>query len=122
LKANGASGRLVLPLKWGDYAIWRLGPNLQVSIDGRREVHGEEATREGFGIEAASAEGLSALERWRPDYVWLTAESTRTKEWLTDHGYRIDFDGPRSYIAVLRELPPLRPVGSPDQRCFPGPD
>jgi hypothetical protein len=119
LRTNGASGRLVLPFRWGDYAIWRLAPKLKVSIDGRREVHSERATMEGFGIEAGSAEGLAALAAWRADYVWLGAESTRTKEWLSDHGYRIDVDGPRSYIAVLQEHPPLRPSAGGDNRCFP---
>jgi hypothetical protein len=119
LRANGASGRLVLPFRWGDYAIWRLAPKLRVSIDGRREVHSERATNEGFGIETGSAEGLAALAAWRADYVWLGAESTRTKAWLIDHGYRIDLDGPRSYIAVLQQLPPLKPSAGGDNGCFP---
>jgi hypothetical protein len=93
-----------------------------VSIDGRREVHSERATNEGFGIETGSAEGLATLTAWRADYVWLGAESTRSKAWLSDHGYRIDFDGPRSYVAVSQDLPPLRPIGDVEQRCFPGPE
>jgi hypothetical protein len=122
LRATGATGRLVLPFRWGDYAIWRFAPKLRVSIDGRREVHSARATNEGFGIETGSAEGLAALEGWRADYVWLGAESTRTKAWLVDHGYRVDIETPRSYIAALRDLPPLQPGVEVEHTCFPGPN
>lgn len=120
LKTN-SGGKLVVPLRWGDYAIWRLAPNLKVSIDGRREVHSEQSTREAFAVETGAAVGLAALERWRPDYVWLGAESMTTKTWLITHGYRIDFDGPRSYVAVRQDLPVLQGSSGVQHRCFPGP-
>jgi hypothetical protein len=118
---RSARGKLVLPLRWGDYAIWRLAPNLRVSIDGRREVHGMQTTRESFAVETGSPLGIAALERWNPDYVWLGAESTKTKMWLINHQYRIDFEGRRSYIAVRRELPALEPSPEVQEHCFPGP-
>jgi hypothetical protein len=34
----GVTGNAVVPFNWGSYVIWHLGPELQVSIDGRRET------------------------------------------------------------------------------------
>jgi hypothetical protein len=42
LHKNGATGRLLLPFEWGEYAIWHLFPSCRVSIDGRfRTVYPE---------------------------------------------------------------------------------
>jgi hypothetical protein len=38
LKASGVSGNLALPFGWGEYVIWHVGPELRVSMDGRRET------------------------------------------------------------------------------------
>lgn len=38
LKASGATGNMVVPFDWGEYVIWHLGPQVKVSIDGRRET------------------------------------------------------------------------------------
>lgn len=32
------SGRLVVPFNWGEYTLWHLGPQVQISMDGRRET------------------------------------------------------------------------------------
>ncbi len=38
IKASGFAGNLVTPFNWGEYIIWHLGPQVQVSMDGRRET------------------------------------------------------------------------------------
>ncbi len=38
LKASAAAGNLVVPFGWGEYVIWHLGPQVKVSMDGRRET------------------------------------------------------------------------------------
>jgi hypothetical protein len=38
IKASGASGNLATEFNWGEYVIWHLGPDVKVSIDGRRET------------------------------------------------------------------------------------
>ena len=35
---SGLSGKLMLPMGWGQYAIWHFSPGLKVSFDGRRET------------------------------------------------------------------------------------
>jgi len=38
LQTNKVSGNLATHFNWGEYLIWHLGPELRVSIDGRRET------------------------------------------------------------------------------------
>lgn len=38
LASAGVTGNAVVTFNWGEYIIWHLGPEVQVSIDGRRET------------------------------------------------------------------------------------
>jgi hypothetical protein len=38
LQASGARGNVVTMFNWGEYLIWQVGPQIKVSIDGRRET------------------------------------------------------------------------------------
>lgn len=38
LARSGVSGNLATRFNWGEYAIWHLGPRVQVGMDGRRET------------------------------------------------------------------------------------
>jgi hypothetical protein len=115
-------GRLVTLFDWGEYAIWHFGPRLRVSIDGRREtVYSDVRLADADAIVAGSAAGLATLETWRPEYVWLPARSAATKQWLVAHGYRIDADTSRAFVAVRGDLPALGGSAEPvPPACFPG--
>jgi hypothetical protein len=123
LRASRAEGRLITWFEWGEYAIWHLSPALKVSIDGRREtVYSEQTLREQLAIALGRPEGFAALERLAPEYVWLPAERSRpTAEWLTGHGYRLDVETERSFVAVRDDLPTVTPLPTGDLWCFPGP-
>jgi hypothetical protein len=38
LKDSGVAGNLAVHFDWGEYALWHLGPEMKVSVDGRRET------------------------------------------------------------------------------------
>jgi hypothetical protein len=118
------AGRLVTFFNWGEYAIWHWGPRLRVSMDGRREtVYSDARLAEHDAILQGASKGLDTLDRWRAEYVWLPATSIVTRHWLAGHGYRIEFESPRSFVAVLAELPRLiaqEPSRSSTASCFPG--
>jgi hypothetical protein len=38
LRLNGLAGNLATPFNWGQYVIWKLGPQVKVSFDGRYET------------------------------------------------------------------------------------
>ena len=44
LKESGARGKLVIPVRWGSYASWRLYPQIKISVDGRYETAFPEST------------------------------------------------------------------------------
>jgi hypothetical protein len=115
-------GRLVTFFNWGEYAFWHFGPRLRVSMDGRREaVYSDERLAQHDAILAGSVLGFETLAAWNPEYVWLPATATRTREWLASHHYRIDVETPQSFIAVRGDLPRLAaPPAAPTPPCFPG--
>jgi hypothetical protein len=121
--SGAAPGRLVVFFDWGEYALWHWGPALRVSMDGRREtVYSDRRLDEHGAILAGSPAGTAALESWRAEYAWLPATSTRTREWLATHGYRIEVVTSKSFVAVRDDLPALaapesQPAGP--RRCFP---
>jgi hypothetical protein len=38
LKTSGLNGNLAVHFDWGEYVLWHLGPQIKVSVDGRRET------------------------------------------------------------------------------------
>ena len=107
---------------WGHYAVWHWAPGLRVSIDGRRETILSDARLvEHDAIVVGRPEGLATLAEWRPEYVWLPAGSTATKQSLAAHDYRIEHESERSFVAVRGDRPRLtapttrRTTGA----CFP---
>jgi hypothetical protein len=117
------SGRMVTGFDWGQAALASLGPALQVSVDGRRETVYTEATLQGqYRIQLGTEAGLRTLQTLSPDYVWLPLPAAhRTRDWLVQHGYRVDVETARSFVATRASLPAITPAAdvivSP---CFPG--
>jgi hypothetical protein len=124
LLQGGEGGRLVTFFDWGEYAIWHLSPRFRVSMDGRREtVYSDARLDEHGAILHGTVEGLAILEDWQPEYVWLPATSRGTKNWLVEHGYRLEHDTERSFVAVRPDLPPLfahADLNPNVTACFPG--
>jgi hypothetical protein len=117
------AGRMVTFFDWGEAALAHLSPGIRVSVDGRREtVYSSRTLQEQFDIAAGRPAGLDALARLAPDYVWLPLpHSERTAAWLVEHGYRIDVETPRSFIAVRGDHPVVLPAAAVPTMCFPGP-
>lgn len=119
-------GRLVTFFDWGQYALWHLGPGLgpglKVSMDGRREtVYSDRRLDEHQAILDGTDAGLQLLSAWQPEYVWLPVTSVKTSSWLRAHGYRLDVETARSFVAVRADLPPLPAAAkTPEPQCFPG--
>ncbi len=120
---RGNRGTMITWFNWGEYAIWHLGPDLRVSMDGRREtVYSERVLAAHGALYTESAEGLQYLARTRPDYVWLPAQLRTVRDWLANNGYRVDVMTARSFVAVRRDRPRLHATDvRPRDLCFPGP-
>jgi hypothetical protein len=108
---------------WGEYVIWHFGPDLQVSMDGRRETVYTEATlqahrrflQQGFAA-------WPALEIKNPDYIWLP-RAVPVTGMLTGSGWHPLIATPTSIVwsrtrAVSEANPPA--TGGEFSSCFPG--
>jgi hypothetical protein len=116
------AGTMVTWFDWGEYSIWHFGPQLRVSLDGRREtVYGDAVLRGHDELDRGTLEGRAYLRRLDPDYVWLPSGFTNLRDWLPSQGYRIDIDTPRSFVAVRAGLPMVSVSDAPLPACFPGP-
>jgi hypothetical protein len=116
-------GRVVTFFNWGEYALWHFGPRLRVSMDGRREtVYSDARLDDHDGIIRGTAHGFARLAEWRAEYAWLPSRSAATRAWLLEHGYVIDKETDRSFVARRADLPPLTVAGPaqlPGAACFP---
>jgi hypothetical protein len=118
LTQNRISGRLVTWFDYGQYAIWHLAPDVQVSYDGRREtVYSTRVQRDHLEFYAGNAE----YARWvRADYIWLPKDLPVVRHLLAE-GWRTAFTGSRSVILAAKSSPSVQPSPFVGPRCFPGP-
>jgi hypothetical protein len=59
IRINRLKGNLATPFTWGEYVLWRLYPQVRVSLDGRYEtVYPEQVSADGFSL-------LYGLPGWR---------------------------------------------------------
>jgi hypothetical protein len=117
---RGLKGRVWTTFNWGEYAIWHMGPDLRVSVDGRREtVYSDELLAWTRAVERGDREAIQRLISLGPEYVWLPASRTATRAALERHGYRLDIDTDASFVAVRRDLPELSLHAAALPPCFP---
>ena len=121
IKANRLEGRLLTWFDWGQYVIWHFGPDLLVSVDGRREtVYSERFLQTHDQLYVRPHDNASVLADMNADYAWLPLRLPLVKM-LDEQGWVRIFDGPRSVVFARRPgsfvaVQPLEGAG-----CFPGP-
>jgi hypothetical protein len=117
----GTTGRLWTTFNWGEYAIWHFGPALRVSIDGRREtVYSDDVLEWHRAVERAEPAALERMTAAAPDYVWLPAKHSATRDYLEQHGYRVTVATDQSYVAMRAGSEGVVPVARPAfSACFP---
>ena len=120
---NRLTGRMLTWYDWGEYAIWHFGPDLQVSMDGRRETVYSAATIQAHrSFYAAGDSAFLFLGRLNPDYIWLPRGLPIVNR-LRGAGWLPIFESQASSIlARTRAGPYQQPTRLPTaMRCFPGP-
>jgi hypothetical protein len=113
-------GTLLVPFDWGQYAIWQWGPQLRVSVDGRREtVYSDSVVEIQSALRRNDRGALTWLDAHRPDLVWYPRQATMVREHLLARGYRVLLETPRSYVLAA---PASQATASSRVRamCFPG--
>ena len=121
-KTHGNGARVLTYFNWGEYAIWHLGSDILVSMDGRREtVYSEDLVEAHLRFYKDPPDAMALIGRLAPDYVWLP--SRPVVETLVREGWHPVFRGPVS--TILSRTPGLTLVNgrqnSDGARCFPNP-
>ncbi|MEA3406783.1 MAG: hypothetical protein U9R48_01725 [Chloroflexota bacterium] len=76
---------LATPFNWGEYVLWHLGPEIQVSLDGRREtVYSEERYEVALALYTGKGEWDRLLRDWPTDLV-LVERSTPAYNLMSLH-------------------------------------
>ena len=123
IQINRLKGRMLTWFDWGEYAIWHFGPDLQVSMDGRRETVYTDGTiqahRRFYAADETAATYLRALN---PDYIWLP-KRLPVSNMLRSAGWMAAFEGPVSVVFARAGAGPFEQVAKAQtgMRCFPGP-
>jgi hypothetical protein len=123
-QAHGGRGRLLVWFDWGEYALWHLSPDLQVSLDGRRETVYSARMQDAHLRFYFDAPAASVLPRdLDADYIWIP-NGLPVVERMLDDGWIDVYRGEQSVIlARAAASPPAAssPAVSAGRRCFPGP-
>jgi hypothetical protein len=120
---NQLKGRLLTWFDWGEYAIWHFGPDLRVSIDGRREtVYSDRTIQAHRRFYAGDETATAYLRALDPDYIWLPRRVPIAGR-LAEQGWVAVFTGATSIVFAHVGAGPFQQPGpaSIGMRCFPGP-
>jgi hypothetical protein len=121
IEQNGLDGRLLTWFDWGQYAIWHFSPDLQVSLDGRREtVYSDEYLARHADLYFNPDSEPDFLRKLDPDHAWLARELPLVAALERDGWTRL-FTGPESVVLSRRPVAVVAPTAIDTPPCFPGP-
>ena len=114
------SGTALTWFDWGQYSIWHFGPELKVSMDGRREtVYSPEVVDAHFRFYFGTADEWRYVDVVNADYVWVPKHLPVVRQ-LQRHGWHRACDGNSSILlARQRQMPSCSPNPSGGDRLFP---
>jgi hypothetical protein len=120
---NQLKGRMLTWFDWGEYAIWHFGPDLRVSMDGRRETVYTDATIQAHRrFYAGDDSAMPYLHTLDPDFIWLPVRLPVTVQ-ISSEGWTPVFTGSTSVVFARAGAGPFQQLGNSSAavRCFPGP-
>jgi hypothetical protein len=99
LRLNGFKGNILVPYDWGAYIIWKLYPNVKVSLDSRYEVaYPKQVSDEQYDLYMGAQNWTELLKKYAPGIILTHEKLPLTKlidssvEWkivYTDHQWNI---------------------------------
>ncbi len=123
IETNGLERRLLVPLNWGSYILWKLHPNVLVSMDGRyEEVYPNEVYARVTEFTFAEENWRAVLERFEHDMILVHTES-RTAELLREDPQWLQVYSDATSALFIPARTPWRtwkpPAGNPRFRAVP---
>lgn len=103
LRAQDTQGRLLVDFNNGSYALWRLYPNMKISVDGRyEECYPDETVRDNaLAFRPELAAGRTALERMDPTHILLQLRDGVTNpETAFGEGWKVTYRDPQAVVLI----------------------
>jgi hypothetical protein len=122
IRANTLQGNVLNWFDWGEYIIWQFGPDLKVSIDGRREtLYSDARVASHYRFYQNEPDAVGLPERLHVDYIWLPRR-VPVVDTLRRQGWATAFEGPVSILFSRRTDRKFAAAGArlSSPRCFPG--
>lgn len=111
-------GNVLIWFDWGEYAIWHFGPDLKVSIDGRREtVYGSNLVASHLEFYFGGADQARYADELKADYVWLPKHLPVVP--ALRNGWVTVCEGSSSILFARAPGPPCPSRPSGQRRWFP---
>jgi hypothetical protein len=105
LRRNGVKGNLAVPFDWGEYLLWKLSPEIRVSIDGRfTTAYPEEVIRDVWEWSEGQKGWRALLERYPTDLAITRSAFPVTSLLLADPEWINIYSDPTAFVFV-RESP-----------------
>jgi hypothetical protein len=106
IEAAVPGGNIVVYFDWGEYVIWRLGPQIRVSLDGRREtVYSEEIYQQNTHFRTGKGDWDELIDAHDTDLVLTPAQRTSYNLMMLKPGWVKVYEDPLAAIFVPQDSP-----------------
>lgn len=106
LKQINAAGRMAVEFSWGEYVLWHLGPQVQVSIDGRREtVYSPRIYDQNLAFLYGQGDWSAVLDNGAPDMALLLRGGATYNLMSLKPGWRLALQDGAAALFVRQSSP-----------------
>ncbi|HEY1659038.1 MAG TPA: hypothetical protein VGG14_11875 [Candidatus Sulfotelmatobacter sp.] len=104
LKLHPPEGRIFNHYNWGGYLIWKLHPPIQVFIDGRADLYGEQFFHDFADAYQLKDDWQQILHRWQVETVIVPSDSALALGLQEDHDWSIEYHDAQATIFAISRM------------------
>ena len=113
-------GHVLTWFNWGEYSIWHFGPDLKVSMDGRREtVYSSEVVAAHLNFYFGASNTWRYADAIKADYVWIPKQLPVARELQLNGWYRLCEGHSSILLSRQQQVGHCGQHGSTGDRLFP---
>jgi len=108
IKTSGIQGNLAVEFNWGEYVIWHLGPEIQVSVDGRREtVYSEEIYQDNLAFLFGEDGWSNLLDDYDTEIALIARNGPAYHRIKTKDDWELIYEDDTSALFASQEWPQI---------------
>ncbi len=118
LKDSGVKGRLVVFFDWGEYVLWHVGPDIQVSLDPRRHsAYPDAVYQQNFQFQNGVGNWDALLAEGPPDMVLFSRRFPAFNLMQAKADWTLVYEDELAGLFVRRDSPLRRPLSATKVRA-----